>query len=443
MGKKIFFILLYFLSPVLPIALTYFANADKYSDHAFLASLTYGAVAFTWLVLSFVISARPKFLDRIFAVDKLYRFHGIMAVVAVILVVAHKLIIEQLMGEMLVGKPGNAALILFATVIVSTLLFMVEWWLFRFKLFLTIRQAYKKTFIGNYEVQKFIHNFSIVALCIATLHIMLTSSAQAYPLVRVVYIIYFLCGFGFYIVHKLFKRNHPFVVTAVVKQSPAMWSLQMTPASGAVFHYLPGQFGYLKIFSKRIRPESHPFSISSSPTHPSQLEMTIKQLGDYTRRIGDIVVGDRVLLDAPYGKFSYVLSPDEQATVFIVGGAGITPALSMLRYMRDTDKDRSVVLIWGANTASELIVLDEFHTMQHDMKSFIFVPVIMNDATWQGERGIIDLAKIQKVLQIFGQPYDKLGFYICGPAILLSNSLKHLKTLGIKKRQIHYEKFSM
>lgn len=78
-----------------------------------------------------------------------------------------------------------------------------------------------------------------------------------------------------------------------------------------------------------------------------------------------------------------------------------------------------------------------------EMKNFHFVPVMFRDDTWQGEKGIIDRAKIEKVLSEYGFDINSCGYYICGPAILTNVVLSSLQAMGVNKKNIHFEKFSM
>ncbi|HOY60427.1 MAG TPA: hypothetical protein PK640_20095 [Verrucomicrobiota bacterium] len=92
----------------------------------------------------------------------------------------------------------------------------------------------------------------------------------------------------------------------------------------------------------------HPFSFSGSAEQaPRHLEFTIKELGDFTRRIKNLKRGQRAYLDGPFGALSADRHPGAEGFVFIAGGIGITPMMSHLRTFADRGDRRPLVLIYG------------------------------------------------------------------------------------------------
>jgi predicted ferric reductase len=266
-------------------------------------------------------------------------------------------------------------------------------------------------------------------------------------IVRSVFIIYFAVGLAFYIYHKFIRpaiqRRNMYKVKDVIKESNNMWTINLVPQNGNITSYKPGQFGFLKIFSNNIKAEEHPFSISSSLSNNQYISFTIKELGDYTSNIGKVEVGSLACIDGPYGKFSYLEYPEEKYTVLIAGGVGITPMLSMLRYMNDRDTDRNVILLWGVNTSNDLICKNEIKSIEKQMKNLHIVPVMAKENSWQGEKGYINSQLIQKVLSDYRYDINTTGFYICGPGPMAEGIVKGLKTIQVKRKNIHFEKFSM
>ena len=68
MLARLFFYVVYFLSPALPICAVYFSNPEKYHNPYFAASLLLGATAYTWLVIELILGARPKWIEKYFVV---------------------------------------------------------------------------------------------------------------------------------------------------------------------------------------------------------------------------------------------------------------------------------------------------------------------------------------------------------------------------------------
>lgn len=445
--KKILLLSLYFLSPLILIIIIYNSNTFRYGNLKIFVPMALGSAAYTWLIFEFIISSRPKFIEKYFGMDKLYRFHGLMAIVSVIMVFIHKTIFTSLMGEFSTSEMGDKAWLAFVAVVFLALIFMADLIVQKIKLLFKLRKKFEKIKIAKYEYQVLLHNLSLIGLVLMFIHVLMTYGAKSNFLIRSVYISYFVLGASFYLYHKIIKllilKNKKFIISEIKKESNSMYSLKLIPQNGKIFSYKPGQFGFLRIFGKNINPEEHPFSFSSSPSNKEYVEVTIKELGDYTSQIKNIEKGSKVFIDGPYGNFSYLNHRGEDGVILLAGGVGITPALSILRYIYKNDINKKVTLIWGINNQDEMINKDEFNLMKRDMKNFNFIPVVFKDESWEGEKGIIDKEKIEKILKIIEGDVFNQGYYICGPTIMLNNVLRALKQIGIRKSHIHYEKFSL
>lgn len=446
MKKSILFIL-HILSPLPLCAVILCSDTEKYKDPWLLAGMLSGSFSYVWLCAEFVLIARIRFLEREFGLDRFFRYHAVIALLCIALAAAHAQIEESQLGEMPAGTVGFIALLIFAGACLLAVLFMSDTILMRIRAFFKFRTFTRKRLFGRYEFQVALHNLSAAGLCVVFVHVLMTSAAEASISVKSAYIACFAAGSVFYIWHRLIRRivlaRNAFVVHDVIHHSPVIASLILKPLKGNVFEYMPGQFGFLRIRSKGLSMQEHPFSISSDPSDRSQLVITIKALGDYTTQIMKLAPGAKAYLDAPYGRFSCALHSDETSTVLIAGGVGITPAIGMLRYLHSQDPERRVILIWGADYERDLILRDELKAMKHDMPGFSLIPVLFRDETWTGEKGIIDEEKITRLLESGGIDIPNAGFYICGPAPMLRHVRRALKSLGIHRSKIHFERFSI
>lgn len=446
MLKKTLFLLLYFLSPLLPILTVYSVDPERYSDLANLAPLVLGCLAYTWLIMEFVISARPKWIELYFGLDRFYRFHATMALVAIVLVLFHKKLEEIVMGESLVSKIGDLAMVTFAGITGLAVCFMTSRYLAKTKLFGNLKTFLTRYPLFQYENQRRIHNLALIGLVAMYVHVMMTMAARMAVAVQLVYTLYFAIGAGFYLYHKIlrrFRKDRQFIITEVVAEGPRVWTLKMKPQPGTVFNYQPGQFGFVRILGAGVSAEEHPFSISSAPGTADHVAVTVKELGDYTATVHRIQPGDTALLDGPYGCFSYRNFPGETSTVLIAGGVGITPAISMLREMSVREPQRKVLLVWGVNTATELIFQTELQQMAQTMPNFKFIPVVANDPGWTGVKGWIDRPNLESALLENQISLTDSGFYICGPANMMQLVITILKQLGVAKSRVHYENFAL
>jgi len=388
--KKLLFLSVYFLSPILPIWVLYQSNPLKYQGSKLMVTMILGVIAYTWFTWQFVLSARPKWLDRIFGMDKIYRFHGIIALACIAAGAVHANINETFFKESLQTLFGSVSLYGFIGISVISLLFMVNSFITKMKLFKWIRSKVEGFKSFRYEHYRLMHNLTVIALVFMQAHVLMASSVRKSPLVFMVYMTYFIIGIGFYIYHKLIQplllQDHMYTVKKVVQESESMWSIYIQSDEKDYLKFSPGQFGFFTVVSEKVRKEEHPFSIASSPTAKGEMIVTVKELGDFTSGIKNIVPGDKVRVDGPYGRFSYKYYEQEDALVFIVGGVGITPALSMLRHIRDMGERRKVVMLWGMNQTNDFIAKSELVAIEKNMPDVTIIPVVAFDERKQGEK---------------------------------------------------------
>ena len=169
--KKQMILLGYFISPMVLMAAIITQNPDKYTQFQYFLPMSLGTASYTWLLWQFVLSARPKFIEKHFGLDKMYRFHGTVAMVALGGVVIHKLLNEQIFGETPMTQLGSAALALFAGVSALSLLFMSNRLLNRFTLLKTLVRQIEKLKILTYEGLKLMHNMTWVAMILMQVQI--------------------------------------------------------------------------------------------------------------------------------------------------------------------------------------------------------------------------------------------------------------------------------
>ena len=188
--------------------------------------------------------------------------------------------------------------------------------------------------------------------------------------------------------------------------------------------------------------EEHHWTISSSPTADGVLASTIKESGDFTASIGKTKVGDTALVYGPFGRFSYALHPEERDLVFIAGGIGITPLMSMLRHIRDTHAKVKVTLLYANKSERDIAFRDELAAMERAAGPGIKVVHVLNKPgdEWKGESGHLDGEKIKRHC---GPELRGKAFYVCAPPGLMDQTIAFLRGAGVPPAQIHYERFSL
>lgn len=444
MTNKILFLTVYFLLPVILIIAIFSSNQTYYGAAGFVP-MVLGATAFTLLNMQLVLSARPKWVEKHFGLDRFYQFHSIIAVIAIVAAFIHKLIMGGLFQESFKTQLGDIAIGIFIFAAVMSLVFMAETLPRLVKPIRIIRDYFLKWKFTKHNIQLLLHNINLVAVILIFIHVMLSFSAQNIP-VKCLYILYFGSAVGFYLYHKIIRKHlhgNGFTVGEVIRESESMTTLVLTPNKDEVLSYIPGQFCFLRISDKAVSLEEHPFSISSSPRNRKNVTVTIKNLGDWTSGIKAVQPGSQAYLDAPYGRFSPVLYNCGDGIVLLAGGVGITPMLSILRYYAEAAKEQKIILFWGLRNRDEMICAEEFSGFQKAMPNFYFVPVLSGDPEYSGEKGYISKDLILRKLEENGLEIPKLHFFFCGPPVMWPGISGSLTAMHVEKRMIHRENFAL
>jgi 3-phenylpropionate/trans-cinnamate dioxygenase ferredoxin reductase subunit len=233
--------------------------------------------------------------------------------------------------------------------------------------------------------------------------------------------------------YKLYFGKKEYKVTSIKKESQNVWTVCLKPVQNK-FSFCPGQFAFVTFLTSRLPKEEHHFTLSSAPTS-EEISFTIKEIGDFTSLIKNLKVGDKALVDGPYGIFTnYNL---EGPFLFIAGGIGITPVISMLRSMKD--KNENTLLIYAAKALDEI----PFHSELEKLRSskWFKIWLCFSEKAPQGKyvfQGHIDKNILKKVANL-----RKRKIFLVGPEPMMNSVQKDLLDLGVEKENIFSERFAL
>jgi len=213
------------------------------------------------------------------------------------------------------------------------------------------------------------------------------------------------------------------------------------PDGGQIpFDYLPGQFLTLHIAPGGI-PTKRSYTIASTPTWRDRIEITVKRedRGLVSRWLHDeLRVGDQVEIEAPNGTF-FFREEEAKSVVLIAGGVGITPMMSVARYLTDTSWSGKVHLVLGFRAPREFIFREELAELEA-RNANLSVTVTMSrlgDEPWRGAVGRIDAALLASAVpDIVTQ-----RVHLCGPPSMMEAVKAALIGLGVPETQIKTEAF--
>lgn len=239
-------------------------------------------------------------------------------------------------------------------------------------------------------------------------------------------------------VKPLFMLRRPYRVAEVRRERGDTSTLVMRPDGHPGFRFTPGQFGWLTLWGSPFKITGHPFSFSSSAeAADGRVEMTIRNLGDFTSTITKVSEGQRVYLDGPYDAFTIGNPADMH--VLIAGGIGVTPMMSMIRTLADRGDRRPVTLLYGSRDWESITFREELEALQARLNLTVVHVLANPPAGWTGERGFITADLFRRHLPL---PYASHEYFICGPNVMMDAIERALGQMRVPLSKYHSERYS-
>ncbi len=386
----------------------------------------FGLVGMALFAISFVLSTRIKVIENVFGgLDKVYPIHAVVGGIAFVLILAHPVFL------VLKFIPSNiplAAEYLLPSAYWSANFGIIALTGFVFLMFLTL---YTKI---RYNLWKFSHEFLGAVFAIAVLHIFMVRGVASGDIIFSGYYIYAgvvsFVGVSSFLYSLLIRKsgikNFAYKVESI-RQIKDNFEIIMTPEEKPI-KYKSGQFIFVRFYHKHLPSESHPFSIASKSDSP-RIKIIVKKLGDFTEDMGKITIGDKVLIEGPYGRFGFDCSPRKDQ-IWLAGGIGITPFLGMAEDIGERCPSNKIDLYYTGR-GKEFIggdILSKIHSKSKALRVFL----------WDsGEKGHLNLDAIKKN----SEKLEEKEFFLCGPERFKQEIIKELLAFGIKKSAIHQEEF--
>lgn len=395
-----------------------------------------GFVAFAMLGAQFLLTARFPRLAGPYGLDGLIRFHRVAGVLAVMAVLAHVVILVAVSSEF------RAFLNPFDDLMRAGAL----WMLLGALAALVVLTIWRKQLGIPYQWWRLTHGvLALLVILVAVVHIFQVGHYSAVPWKMAVWALY---GAGSAtllvwtrVIRPIRSLRRPWRVVDVRPEPGRAWTVALEPEGHQGMPFGAGQFAWLAIDQQPWDIDAHPYSFSSSTELAStngRVEFTIKELGDFTSMTGEIPVGSSAYLDGPYGNF--VLDESASGAVFVVGGIGVTPALSIIRTMRDRGDTRPVWLVYGVGHPGNVIARDELEALRDAGRLHLTLIAEEAGEDWSGERGLITDELLARVLP----PVDAhLAVFCCGPREMMDAVLPSLRELGVNAERLRAERFDL
>jgi predicted ferric reductase len=369
--------------------------------------------------LNFVLASRWQWVERFFGgLDRVYRAHGWLGKITLTLLVLHwavlviqawpngGLLIDYLIPGLHIGYTlGTVALALLVTLVILTI------W---------VRLSYA-TWLNS-------HRWMGPAYLLGGLHAFVVQYDWYVALMTIA------GGYAWVYRTWLYQRRAPHMYGVIQRKGIKQRITELVLQLDDDWHARPGQFVFFGVVPSPDHPELvqmaelHPFSLSQIIDRRT-IRISVKAVGDYTEWLRAVEVGQRIVVYGPHGTFA-----DGERTapqIWLAGGIGITPFLSMLHAECHTPSSTSIVLFWTVRTATDAVYADEIRSVAQQLPH---VRVIMHT-------GPVTLADVETALAQPLTPAHVLR--VCGPPALMRALRHQWRARRLARQQFISEEFAM
>lgn len=205
------------------------------------------------------------------------------------------------------------------------------------------------------------------------------------------------------------------------------------------FVFSPGQS---MRFQLPASGESRTFSIVSAP-HENELIFAMRIRGSkFKKLLASLPRGAHIKADGPFGE-RFILHKDAgRPAVFIAGGIGITPLLSMLSSITKEKLPYNITLFYPNRRKEDIAFRDALKKLEQENSNLKIVLTLTKDfsqdKSWDGERGYINKEMLLRYISVITTPF----FYVAGPPLMVSGMKDTLEKAGVPSENILTKKFS-
>ncbi len=380
-----------------------------------------GLIGFLFLSVLIISGDTARFFDRFFGMDRIIKFQRKFALITTVFVLAHplcfilssKVYLTYLIPRF-VALPlalGTIAFYFYVAVTISSVL-------------------YKRI---SYQTWQYIHILTYILFFFSFYHATKIGSDVNNIFVRSIFgvlLIGVIMGGVYRTYYKIKHRKFRCYVKEVKWETYNVFTLKLEPNKKLIFK--PGQFCFLRLNKNKLYAR-HPFTISSSSSEDT-LDFTMKITGRFTKTASQLREGEEVIVDGPFGIFSF---QDDKPKIFLAGGVGITPFMSMIRSQLRIDDKQNVLLLYCIKTKRDIIFKNELDKIEEKWFKKIYI-FSQDDSCYEMcERGYIN----KEIIGKYVRDIDNSFFCICGPEPMKALCKKELKALGARSKNIVSESF--
>lgn len=384
-----------------------------------------GTILFVW---SMILATRLDFLETLFGgMDKVYKIHRKVSEIGASLILLHTIALA-------ISSSGiNFRYFLPVHKNQSINMGVYSFWFFAATILLTL---FIRKIKLPYHLWKQTHKFLNLAMVLALFHIISIPSDTSIFAPLGIWM-YLVTGFGvasgiyMSFFYRWFGPKFKYEIVKIDRYGD-IHDVYLKPINHKLHHGI-AQYAYISFISKGVPKESHPYCITSLP-EDELLRFSIKELGDYTKKLDKLKVGDSAVIYGPYGHLGERFD-EEKNSVFIAGGIGIAPFISMFKKASLRDGNLKVNLFYCTKYKNEAVFEKELRGIADSNKNLTY----SNQCS--REPGGYHLTAEQVKDRV--QNVKNTNLYLCGPSKMMLNLKKDLIKEGLLKENIILEDFEM
>jgi predicted ferric reductase len=416
-----------------PLFLLLFGRAPSGGGFWWDFAMALGFAALAMMGAQFLLTARFKRATAPFGIDLIYYFHRYLAVLALSLLAAHWLI-ARLDNPAALGSadPRQATAHMSAARAALALL----------ALMVAISLARRRLRL-NYELWRSTHALlAIAAVALALWHVLGTGRFLGEAWKQVLWLCYGATWIAVIAYVRLWRpwriARMPWRVAEVRPERGGVWTVALEPLGHPGIRFQPGQFAWLTLRASPFAMREHPFSIASAAGEGHRLEFAIKAVGDFTGALAQLRPGEAAYVDAPYGAFSTDRHAGAPGYVFVAGGVGAAPILSMLRTLAQRGDRRPLVLFYGNRTWERVAFREALEDLAGRLPLKVVHVVGEPPYPASCESGFITREVLERHLPASCRAFE---YFLCGPAPMTRSVERSLAALGVPAARVHSELF--
>lgn len=231
-------------------------------------------------------------------------------------------------------------------------------------------------------------------------------------------------------------------IKEVIEETPDVKTFRLDNSAGQLPAHLPGQFAQVRV-ELNGREIWRSFTISSSPTKPKTIDLTIKRnpAGEVSNYLHDqLAVGGELTLKGPQGGFYFDVERHVEPLTLISAGSGATPMMSILRYLVDMNSDLPCAFLYGARGGCDILFGEECAALAERAPHLQYMVSLTEPPPgWPGLSGRLNCEAIAALLPDLAAR----RYFLCGPGGFIDSIRAGLLAAGVEPAKIHSEEFQV